>query len=151
MTLPLPDPFDRFSAECSLRRTCEDLCTAPRDLLAPLSEAEQHYVVTLEGPASDSGAARPVRLVFATPLSEAASPSMRDILWWLAGDAWAIERAGGKLAAWASTYGYSADDPLAKRLFERCTRQVRGLSTLLGEADYQRLLALYEASLSSSR
>lgn len=76
---------------------------------------------------------------------------MRDVLWWLAGDAWAVERARGDREVWAATYGYPPTDAATARLFERHTRQTACLAALLGRSDYARLVALYDADIITSR
>lgn len=139
------DPFERLAEQCRLRLQAERLTTAPRDVLAPPSELEQHYLVTLCRDAAN----HQVRIIFAHPLSEEAPPSMRDVLWWLASDAWAIARAGGSLAAWSLIYDYPVQAEATRRLFDHHAAQASALSKLLGEVGYRRLLALYEADVRS--
>ena len=135
--------FEQLAEQCGLRVQAQPLTVAPRDVLAPLGEMEQHYLVTLCRDAS----AEPVRLIFAQPLSEPSPPSIRDVLWWLASDAWAVARARGELPSWSSTFGYPAHSDATRRLFEYHVRQASALATLLGEFGYHRLLALYDADL----
>jgi hypothetical protein len=144
MPLRLPDPFERLAAECGLRLMCDELCAAPRDVLTPLAEAERHFVVTVSAPDRESPG---VRLIFAVPLANAAGPAVRDVLWWLAGDAWAVERSGGAANAWAAMYGYAPADATAEPLFAAHARQAAALQQLLGPTAYHRLLALYDAEL----
>src|SRR5690606_5687727 len=100
--------------------TAEPLCVAPRDMLAPLDDLERHYLVSL----TRSGAAGPpVRLVFLAPLRTLGGPSIRDVLWWVAGDAWALARADHDLTEWAATYGYPETDEATVWLFEQARRQ----------------------------
>lgn len=144
MATPL-DPFERLAKQCRLRLQAERLTIAPRDVLAPPAEVEQHYLVTLFREAS----AQQVRIIFARPLSESSPPGMRDVLWWLASDAWAIARASGALKNWSLMYDYPAQDEATRRLFEHHSAQASVLATLLGEVGYRRLLALYEADIAS--
>lgn len=144
----MPDAFERFAEECGLHLTAEPLCMAPRDVLAPLDAVEQHFLVDLSRMSSDTA---PVRLIFVTPVTEPTTPAIRDVLWWLAGDTWALEQGDRKLEHWAATYGYPPDDRATARLFEQCVRQANALTRILGELDYRRLLALYEAEMSPSR
>jgi hypothetical protein len=144
----MSDPFERFADECRLRLTAEPLCVAPRDVLAPLDAVEQHFLVELSRQESDAG---PVRLIFAVPATERTTPAMRDVLWWLAGDAWALEQADRRLHLWAATYGYPSEEEATAWLFDQCSRQSAALAELLGELDCRRLLALYEAEMASSR
>lgn len=76
---------------------------------------------------------------------------MREVLWWVAGDAWVLERANGDLTAWSATYGYPATGEAVNWLFEQATRLAAELARLLGDADMQRLMALYEAEVGPSR
>jgi hypothetical protein len=144
----MPDAFERFAEECGLHLTAEPLCVAPRDVLAPLGAMEQHFLVELSRPSSDTA---PVRLIFITPVTEPTTPATRDVLWWLAGDAWALERGDRSLEHWAATYGYPPDESATARLFDQCVRQANALAEVLGELDCRRLLTLYEAEVSPSR
>jgi len=146
MLLPLPDPFNRFAAEYGLRLACDELCAAPRDVLAPLDAAEHHFLVTVDVPGSGVAG---VRLIFAVPLAANAAPAMCDVLWWLAGDAWAVERAGGAADVWAATYGYAPAHAAVVRLFACHVRQAAALRTLLGRAAYDQLVALYDAEIAA--
>jgi hypothetical protein len=80
MSSALPDVFERFAAECQLQLRAEPLVAAPRDVLECLEESEQYYLITLTSAASSV----PVRTVFIKPSTDASSPTMRDVLWWLA-------------------------------------------------------------------
>ena len=71
-------------------------------------------------------------------------------MWWLAADAWAIERAEGNMERWASTYDYRVQNAATARMFERQLRQSAALRTLLCENRYQQLLELYEGEVSAS-
>lgn len=127
--------------------TAEPLTIAPRDVLAPIEGVEQHFLISL----SRAGMRRePLRLVFATPLSEQWGPSVRDVLWWVAGDAWAVERAEQKPDLWAATYGYPTEGEATNWLFDQALRQRNALAMLLGDDDMQRLLTLYESEIGDS-
>ena len=138
------DPFERFAGECSLHLTAEPLCVAPRDVVAPIEVVEQHFLVSLSRPSSNE---EPLRLIFLTSVAERVDPAVRDVLWWLAGDAWVLERGEGKLEPWAATYGYPSADEGVRWLFEQAVRQAAALGRLLGESNMRRLLALYEAAM----
>ena len=144
MPSSLSDPFERIAAECGLQMTAEALYAAPRDVMSPPPESDQHFLITIGREQRESA---PLRLIFETPLSEPAGPSIREVLWWLAGDAWAVDQAGGRLDAWASSHGFSPRDVATKRLFERHLCQVAALKTLLGDDEYRRLLSLYSADV----
>ena len=147
-SVPTPDAFDQFADECGLRMTAEPLCVAPRDVLAPLEGLDQHFLVSL----SRLGVIEAtVRLVFLTPVTSRSGPSIRDVLWWMAGDAWVLERADGDINAWAATYGYPSTDEPTVWLFDQASRQSKDLERLLGGADMKRLLALYETEMGPSR
>jgi hypothetical protein len=144
----MSDPLERFAVECGLRLTAEPLSVAPRDVLTPVDTVEQHYLVSLAraGSGTDS-----VRLIFLTPITTGAGPAMRDVLWWVAGDAWVLEQANGKLDSWAATYGYPPAEPATARLFEQAVRQGAQLSELLGETEMRRLMGIYQAEVVPSR
>src|SRR5690606_12608474 len=119
-----------------------------RDVLAPIDELEQHFLVSL----TRSGTAEPpVRLVFLAPLGMPGGPSTREILWWLAGDAWALDRADHDLTEWAALYGYAETDGAMGWIFEQASRQAAALAKLLGDSNMRRLLVLYEAEVGPSR
>ena len=142
-----PDPFERFAGECGLRITAEQLHSAPRDILHPPAESDQQFLVTIRGARSDEPS---VRLAFATPLTDREPPSRRDILWWLASDAWAIREAEGDLSRWATSYGYPANDETTARLFDQHARQTVSLEALLGKERLARLLAIYGSEIAAS-
>lgn len=137
------DPFERLAAECGLTLAAEALYSAPRDVASPPLEMDQHYLVTLTPASSDAV----IRIVFTTPLSDPATPTVRDILWWLAADAWAVERAGGAFAEWTALHGYPAQDPASARLFSQHVNQASSLAGLIGNDCYSRLLAAYAAEV----
>ena len=137
---PVPtDPFEQLAAECGLRVSVERLSLAPRDLAAPPDEAERSYLVTLMG--AEGGVA--ARLVFVTSLREANAPGLRDALWWLASDAWAIERSGGDVGNWAATHNLTSTTTVATAEFDYYRTQARMLAAGLGDETYRRLLDLY--------
>ena len=143
----MPDPFERFAEQFDLRIDAEPLCVAPRDVLAPLDDVDQHFLVTL----TRSGSESLVRLVFLTPVRTSGGPGMRDVLWWVAGDAWALDRADQNLTEWAATYGYPEADDATVWLFDQARRQAAALAKLLGDSNLRRLLDLYEAEVGPSR
>src|SRR5690349_9202774 len=141
---PVPtDPFEQLAAECGLHVSVERLSLAPRDLAAPPEEAERSYLITLNGP--EGGAA--ARLVFVTSLREAKAPGLRDALWWLASDAWAIEQSAGDGAKWAATHRLTNAGTVATAEFDHYSTQARLLAAALGEETYRRLLDLYDAEV----
>lgn len=140
-----PDAFEHFAAECGLRITAEALYSAPRDVLHPPAESDQAFLVTIR---TAQGEGTPLRLVFLSPLSDPEPPTHRDVLWWLAADAWALDEANGILENWAAGYGHSPDDPATAQLFDRHSRQVAALKTLLGKEKFDRLLVLHGAEVS---
>src|SRR2546426_68313 len=91
MMSAVSDPFERFASECELRVSVEAISVAPRDVLASPVDADEYFLVTLTGPRAD---AESIHLVIVIPpTDERKSPTVRDALWWLAADAWAIERS----------------------------------------------------------
>jgi len=148
MMSAVSDPFERFASECELRVAIEALSIAPRDVLAPPADADEYFLVTLTGPRPEAGS---IRLLIVIPSTEKrAAPTARDALWWLAADAWAIERAEGNMERWASTYEYPVQSVATVRLFDQQMRQTNALRALLCGDRYQRLLELYEGQVSAS-
>jgi hypothetical protein len=148
MTSAVSDPFERFASECELRVSEEAISLAPRDVLALPVDADEYFLVTLTGPRPDAGSIR--LLIVIPPTDKRAAPTARDALWWLAADAWAIERAEGNMERWASTYEYPVQSAATARLFDRQMRQTKALRALLCGDKYQRLLELYEGQVSAS-
>jgi hypothetical protein len=142
------DPFERFAAECELKVTAEAVSAVPRDVVAPPAEADEYFLVTLTGQRPEAGSIR--LIVVIPPTTKKRTPTARDALWWLAADAWAIERAGGEMKRWAATYEYPPENGATARLFERQLRQTSALRRLLCKEHYQRLLELYEREVSGS-
>lgn len=140
------DEVERLAVACGLTLTAEPLYAAPRDLASPPSEMEQHHLVTL---ARRGGTGNTMRLVFVTPLGEPAAPTLRDVLWWLAGDAWAIERAGSTRDQWAAIHGYPLEDPGTAQLFARHVTQASALNAWLGAEAYRSLVAAYAAEIAA--
>ena len=140
------DAVEQLAAACGLTLTAEPLYSAPRDVASPPAEMEQHHLVTLtrQSPGSDA-----MRMVFVSPLIDADTPTLRDVLWWLAGDAWAIERAGATLGTWAAIHGYPLGDPASAQLFARHVTQASSLQTWLGADAYRSLLAAYAAEITA--
>lgn len=143
----MEDAFEALARSCDLNCRAQPICSAPRDVLAPLDATEQHYLVSLSK-RGNRAQDRRVRMVFAKPLTESGTPTVREVLWWLAGDAFALEQADGQLAPWAASYGHAPEDPGADRLFQLHRDQADQLRTLLGEVAYRRLLELYVDELS---
>ncbi|MQA91095.1 MAG: hypothetical protein GEU90_12800 [Gemmatimonas sp.] len=138
------ESLEQFADECGLRLFAEPLCASPRDVLAPLGSVEQHFVVSLTRAGSPEP---PVRLVFMVPATSVAEPQRRDVLWWVAGDAWILERSDRDVATWAATFGYPPEEPGTRRLFNQAVRQSAALAALLGESDMRRLMELYGAKV----
>lgn len=138
------DEVERLAAACGLTLTAEALYSAPRDVASPPAEMDQHHLVTLARRSGERGA---LRLVFVTPLIDASAPTLRDVLWWLAGDAWAIERAGAALERWAAIHGYPLEDPASAQLFARHVTQASSLKAWLGADAYRSLLAAYAGEI----
>ena len=148
MMSAVSDPFERFAAECELGVSVEAISVAPRDVVASPADADEYFLVTLTGPRAEAGSIH--LLIVIPPTDKRAAPTARDALWWLAADAWAIERADGDMKRWAATYEYPPDSAATKRLFERHVRQTSALRTLLCDKHYQRLLELHEREVSAS-
>jgi len=102
----------------------------------------------LTGPRAEAGSIHV--LVVIPPTEKRAAPTARDALWWLAADAWAIERADGDMQRWASMYDYPVESAATARVFERQVRQTATLPALLCGNQYQQLLELYEGEVSAS-
>ena len=141
------DAFELFAAEHGLRLSTEAIYSAPRDVLHAPVDSEQCFLTVIRKQSAD---AEPLRLMFLAPLSEPSPPTFRDILWWLAGDAWALREAEGRLDKWAAGYGYRVTDSATARLFETHARQADALRSLLGSEGYDRLLTAYRAQISES-
>ena len=149
MMSAVSDPFERFAAECELSVSVEAISLAPRDVVASPVDADEYFLVTLTGPRAEAGSIHLVIVI--PPTDKRAAPTARDALWWLAADAWAIERAEGNMERWASTYDYAVQNAATARLFDRHMRQTKALRALLCGDKYQRLLELYEGQVSASR
>ena len=141
-TLPT-DPFEQLAVERGLRISAERVSLAPRDLAAPPDEAEQCYLITVTGP--EGGAV--ARLAFVRALQDPDAPGVRDALWWLASDAWAVEQSGGDVGRWAAMQRLTPSEPVAGREFGYHHAQARSLAQALGDDAYRQLLATYEASV----
>lgn len=138
------DSFSQFAAENGLRLAAADVVAAPRDVAAPPSELERYTLATVTSGRADRA---PVILLFVSEQSAPHPPSMRDVLWWLAADSWAVENAGRAIDVWADTYAYAASDVATLRLFRLHVAQADRLESLLGRDAYRDLLALYRAEL----
>lgn len=142
LTLPT-DPFEQLATDCGLRVSAERVSLAPRDLAAPADEVEQCYLITVAGVEGGTVA----RLAFVRALQDPSPPSVRDALWWLASDAWAVERSGGDLTRWAASQRLTLTDTAVGREFAHYSAQSRALALVVGADAYQRLLAIYESSV----
>ena len=145
MSPNFPDSFERLAVECGVRIAVEELYTAPRDIMCPPADGEQCLLVTLRGM---RGGQTALRFAYLAPLAQGAFPTLRDVLWWLASDSWAIEKTGGDQSAWADLHGFPAHDPASSLLFDRHVRLAGDLRALLGPQDYERLIALYARDVS---
>lgn len=140
------DPFEAFAERSGLRMRAESVYSAPRDVLHPPADSEQAFLVTLN---RESRPDHSLSLVYLVPVTEEELPRLRDVLWWLAADGWAIEKAENELAAWAAGYGYDIDDPATARLFSIHKRHQAALRKLLGDGQHAELLGLYCSEVSS--
>lgn len=147
MTTDRPDPFVQFADRHRVELSMEPLPGIPRDIAAPPRDQEAFVLITCSAARAD---AEPLRLVFVSSAAEDRAATVRDGLWWLAADSWAVERAGGDFGSWCAIYDYPDDDPATIRLFRLHADQARRLCWMLGEAVYQELLALYASELRSS-
>lgn len=141
------DVFASFAVRCQLQLRIEPLAAAPRDVLAPPDDADQVYLVTITKPSSGTL----LRSVFIKSADDPLPPDARDVLWWLAADAWAVRHSGRDLRRWAQEYRYPPDAEATGRLFEQHLAQNDALERLLGHAEYERLLALYDAEIARVR
>lgn len=142
------DPFERLATECGLHVVIEEAYSAPRDILCPPADTEQCFLVTLRAEPTET---RSLRFAYFAPLTQTDPPATRDVLWWLASDAWAIEQAGGDENTWAELHGYPPHDAGTTRLFERHTRLAEELRALFGVPGYEGLIELYAQQVSSSK
>ena len=148
MTSDHPDPFVRFAARYGLQISTADLPFAPRDVLSAPANLEWFALVTI---ASDRTESAPMRTLFITEASDPRPPSVRDVLWWLASDSWALEQANRDFRIWAATYQYPEGEDAAMRLFRLHLDQAAALAALVGEQSYRELLDLYESSIGTQR
>jgi hypothetical protein len=138
---PPTDPFERFATERGIRISTAELGAAPRDIRASPAELDRHVLVELTNPRAD---APPLRTLFLTAPEESNSPTMRDVLWWLASDAWAVDRAHYDLGKWAAMYEYPDGEPATLRLFRLHVGQAEALRALVGDVGYRDLLTLHQ-------
>ena len=148
MTSDHPDPFVRFAAGCGLQISTADLPFAPRDVLSPPANLEWFSLVTI---ASDRTQSAVMRALYIADASDPRPPSVRDVLWWLAADSWALEQANRDFRRWAATYQYPESDSASMRLFRLHVEQATALAALVGEQSYRELLGLYESSIGTQR
>jgi hypothetical protein len=137
------DPIEEFAKTSGLQIATTELNAAPRDLVAPPDEQERYRLAELRREGDECA----LRMLFLSDAASAQEPSIRDILWWLASDAWAIEHAGRDLNKWRSALGY-ADSEATARIFRLQSAQTEKLIELLGDTAYRDLLSRYSAQLS---
>ena len=142
-----PDPFVRLATRCGLEMSIAELHVVPRDVLAPPGDIGRHTLVTLGRPES---VASLLRVLFVTEAEDSRPVSMRDVLWWLCSDSWAVEKADRDFAHWIALYNYPDDDRAAARLFELHVEQATALSALLGEPAYKELLSVYQTEVAGA-
>ncbi len=142
----MSEPLEAFAESCGIHLTAELITAAPRDVLLPLEQTEQHYLVALARP----GAEDDVRMVFAKPAVDGSPPTVAEVLWWLASDAFALEQAEGAVTPWAHTHGFPPQAAATVRMFEHQRQQSRALRQLLGDVGFRRLLGIYEAEMVGS-
>ena len=141
------DPFAQFAARYRLELSTAELAAFPRDVLAAPGDLQAHTLAALSGPSAD---AESIRVLFITDMSDARPVSLRDVLWWLASDCWAIEQAGRDYARWAAVYGYADTDAATLRLFKRQVDQAETLINVLSQSGYGELLEIYRAEVPAS-
>lgn len=147
MALDRPDPFARFAARCGVQISKADLSAVPRDVLAQPTDLTRHTLVTLT--VSRAGASS-VQTLFLTEASDPRPVTVRDVLWWLSSDSWAIEQADRDFTRWAAVHRYRAEDPATLRLFTLHVEQADALTSLLGDAAYRESLRLYESEIETN-
>lgn len=143
MSTNQPDVFEHFAAQRQLQLRAEPLVGAPRDVLVAPDEADQLFLVTLSGPVPEPS----VQSVFIKPACDPSPPDAWDVLWWLAADAWAVRQSGRDLARWAHEYRYPAETEATGCVFQQHLAQNDALERVLGHADYECLLSLYDAEV----
>lgn len=139
----MTDPIEALIEECGISVTMEPIPFGPRDPLATIDEAHQHYLVQIGAGHSEAC----VRMVYQVPLSDEGPPPRARVLAWLAGDVWAIEHSHFRHSEWAAVYGLPADAPGVRQMFDCHAGAASTLKNVLGEVPYRRLLAIYESSL----
>ncbi|HWG34290.1 MAG TPA: hypothetical protein VN650_08990 [Gemmatimonadaceae bacterium] len=141
------DPEDRFlqfAERYELQIEIEDVASAPRDILAAPADLEWCTLITLRSAGPD---AQRIQTVFTSDPSDTRPPNLRDALWWLASDSWAIERSNRDIHRWAATYHYPDGQPATQRLFNLHRARANALVALLGQPRYEELLSVYESEL----
>lgn len=134
------DPFEAFAQRCGLRVRAEPVYSAPRDVLHPPADSDQAFLVTLH---RERRPDETLSFVYFLPMTEERPPGIREVLWWLAADGWAIQEAQNELAVWAAGNGYSAEEQATARLFLTHRRQHTALRKLLGDGGHAELLGLH--------
>jgi hypothetical protein len=140
------DPFVRLATRCGLEMSTVEVSTIPRDVLAPPADLEWHTLMTLARPGTDCA---PIQTICVSDSADRRPPSIRDALWWLASDSWALDHVERDFRRWAATYNYSVDDPATARLFQLHLDRAMALAALLGDAAYSELLAVYTTQIGS--
>ncbi len=149
----MEDPFTRFAIECGLSISAEAIYYAPYDIAESPGEAEQAYLVTISTGSPTTVTSLHLVFMVATDLDGGrgdtgddgmGSPRARDVLWWLAADAWSIEHASRDLATWTAQHGFDTESGVVRRRFDILLKQAVGMAVMLGETDYARLVELHE-------
>lgn len=140
-----PDPFESFAAEHRLQLKADELVLAPRDVAASPEELGRQFLITIFGPRDDVGS---VRLIFSIDSSPEHPPATRDVLWWLASDAWAVEKSNHDYRRWITMHGYD-DDVSSLRAFRLHEQQSNALAGLLGIQPYRELIALHDQQVAA--
>lgn len=148
MAVTRSDPFDSFAAEHGLNLTIEEIVIAPRDILAAPADQDHCFLMTVSRPPND---VRHVRTIFIVDGSDSRGPTTRDALWWLASDAWGVERASHDRVRWATENRFHPDDPATQRQFQLLSDQAGTAKAVLGDEAYRSLLELYEREVSYRR
>jgi len=139
----MSERIEAFAQRSDIRLSAEPVVLAPRDLTASMEQSEFHYLVVLTRPGSDAA----VRIVYAKPLTDANEPTAGEILWWLAGDAFAVEQSEGDLEPWAHSYGLPPRAEGTARLFDQQRKQSETLRKLLGDVGYRTLISTYASEM----
>lgn len=146
MTPDGSDAFVQFAMRCGLQMSAEEVSAVPRDVLAPPVDLQWHTLMTLDRPGIHHAT---LQTIFVSETADRRPPSIRDALWWLASDCWALEHVERDYQRWAATYHYCVDDPATSRLFQLQVNRANALMALLGRSAYNELLAIYATEIRS--